>query len=349
MFNIKPTINEKRKGYRGVNNIYKARIIVFICILGLMILTGYRAFTLNQHLDATNSDSNILRKNIEEYSEAMIVNTVIANSKLAHFSNKASADKLEKELVKEHGIEKMFDVLVRHNYDPEVYDTIYESMNKYFKSPSLTYGNMIMMGTDEGLFFLESSSYRDKFNNVKNDKEMITWDEFYKAMPNSKVVKEVCEGMKNKHYDSVPVIMRLDGKYVDNRMYTPKDLADIYKKKGIKGLQGFGFFSLATITDTGDMFGNRDDNFMHANDNVHKIYVFRYTDINSFISEPIKELTENNIDATVDINRVEESRKEDIAITLILLGFNVVEIIALMVVFKSLDYVEENEEKDKVE
>lgn len=349
---FKRNIHNKRKNRSRKNNgIHRARIIVFICIIGMMLLTGYRAFTLNENLDIANSDSNILRRNVDKYSENMIENIIISNSKLAHYANKANADKLEKELVKKHGAEKIFDVLVRHNYDPEVYDTLYESMNRYFKSPDLSYGNMIMLGTEEGVFFLESSAYREKFDTIKNNKEMVSWEEFYEGMPNSEVVREVCEGMKKKRFDSVPVIMRLDGEYKDNRMYTPQDLADIYKKEGVKGLRGFGFFSLATITDTGDMFGNKDNNFMLENEGVHKVYVFRYTDINQFVAEPLKELTESNVDATVDIDRIEMSRKEDISVTLVLLGFNVIQIIGLMVAFKSLDYDEEDDddENDKVE
>lgn len=340
--------NKRKSRSKKYVGIHRARIIVFICIIGMMLITGFRAYTLNENLDITNSDSNILRKNVDRYSENMIESIIISNSKLAHYANKSNADKLEKDLVKKHGAEKIFDVLVRHNYDPKVYDTLYESMNRYFKSPNLSYGNMVLLGTDEGVFFLESSNYREKFDTIKNNKEMVSWEEFYEAMPNSEVVREVCEGMKKKRFDSVPVIMRLDGEYKDNRMYTPQDLANIYKKEGVKGLRGFGFFSLATITDTGDMFGNKDNNFMLENEGVHKVYVFRYTDINQFVAEPLKELTESNINATVDIDRIETSRKEDISVTLILLGFNVIEIIGLMVVFKSLDYDDEDE-NDKVE
>lgn len=332
--NKKGSLNKNTKCVKS--KLSAIKVLVFFSIIIMLVFTAFRAYTLNAQLNETNKDCQTLKHNVERYNDMMLRTTLEDGNKLAYYRNRSNTDILEARLVEEHGLAKMYDVLGNHNYDPDVYDTIYDTVDKYFTANEPYHDNLLIVGTAEGILLTESSTQQSKFNKLKGTNELITWEQFYKGMVNPTVTKKAFEDLKAKKTNE-PVIMRIDGKYIDNKTYTVDDLIKAYKEKGVNGLKGFGFLSLSTITENGDIFGNKDNTFMMSNPNVKKIYVYRYSDIHDFINEDLKQLTENNIYSTRDISRVDEMRKQDIAVSAILLLFNIAEIIILMVVYSSLD------------
>lgn len=320
------------------SNIIKTKVLLLLSIIIMLLLTSSRAFSLYEHLKSVDVHYTGLKEHAESYNDQILSNALESGYKLAYYNNRISADNLEEALIREHGKEKLNDVLNNRVYDDEVYFTMYESMNRYFRSNGTRNGNLLVIGTEDGILLAESSSSRSKFNNLKGDKPIVPWNEFYDKMNNPKVTKEAFESLIKKKANG-PVILRLDGEYKNNKSYTVDDILKIYKKEGVKGLNGFGFLTLAPITETGDILGNRDNTFMHANDNVKKIYVFRYNDINDYIGTELKLLTQTNINSTADIAAGEQIRHQNILTTTMLLIFNIGNIIILMVLYNYVNTI----------
>ena len=141
--------------------------------------------------------------------------------------------------------------------------------------------------------------------------------------------------------------MRIDGDYQNNRIYTVNDLVKAYEKDGVEGLEGYGFLTLATITEDGDIFGNPDDMFMQSVSSTKKLYVYKYTDINDYIHDHLKLLGETGAKINRKMMEVNSSDTKDLLASTANVILNGVVIIGLMFLYKSID--EEDEENENIE
>ena len=133
------------------------------------------------------------------------------------------------------------------------------------------------------------------------------------------------------------VIMRIDGKYDKDRIYNSKDLLKIFKEKGIDGLKGFGYVTLSTITEDGDILGHSDSIFMQQNLECKKIYVYHYMDIREYILNNTDKLVEQNVKDAYYIDTIDKEVINDFLFSISTIIFNIISIIGLMFIYKLLE------------
>ena len=131
--------------------------------------------------------------------------------------------------------------------------------------------------------------------------------------------------------------MRIDGKYDKDRIYNSKDLLKIFKEKGIDGLKGFGYVTLSTITEDGDILGHSDSIFMQQNLECKKIYVYHYMDIREYILNNTDKLVEQNVKDAYYIDTIDKEVINDFLFSISTIIFNIISIIGLMFIYKLLE------------
>ena len=194
---------------------------------------------------------------------------------VASREDKISTMKLEKDLINNHTKTELNDMLNSTKFSNKIFDTMDNANKKYYKSSDAENTNFLIIGTEENILYAKANSYHDKFKHLLGTNSTITWDKFYNNLNNPKITKKVFNNLKSSPNGDA-VIMRIDGKYDKDQIYNSKDLLKIFKEKGIDGLKGFGYVTLSTITEDGDILGHSDSIFMQQNLECKKIYVYHY-------------------------------------------------------------------------
>ena len=190
--------------------------------------------------------------------------------------------------------------------------------------------------TEENILYAKANSYHDKFKHLLGTNSTITWDKFYNNLNNPKMTKKVFNDLKGSPNGDA-VIMRIDGKYDKDRIYNSKDLLKIFKEKGIDGLKGFGYVTLSTITEDGDILGHSDSIFMQQNLECKKIYVYHYMDIREYILNNTDKLVEQNVKDAYYIDTIDKEVINDFLFSISTIIFNMISIIGLMFIYKLLE------------
>lgn len=332
------------KKCKGKNNHKTISVMIVMIIIILLVSTTLRAVTLyNQYrlicpegkIDHTLIDKIVSVNNKNLFN--MIINEGYNN---AVKRDKISTDKLQSDLLANHSKYELEEVLNSVKYHNYVYTTIDNANNNYFQSSFPGYVNFLVIGTEDKILYAKANDYYDKFKNMLGTESYISWKMFYDTLNNPTMTKTTFEDIKNSNITNT-TIMRIDGKYKDNRLYTTKDLYDIYRKKGLNGLTGFGFVTLTTITEDGDILGNKDSNFMRRNENCKKMYVYHYMDIREYIINNVEKMMEQNLLNDKYTDTIDKQIINSILFSLSTILFNIISIIGLMFVYKSLEEVNE--------
>lgn len=335
-------IEQNRKRYISTK---KSLIMVIMTIM--LILTCGRAYNVYVRYNEVLANENLMNNAMDDCSKLILQNIIEDANMKAYYINRIGTNNLEKDLLENHTTDELISSIVDNKFEPMVYNTIMNSMKKHFNSPNTESDNVLIIGTDKDVIFVNSTSDREKFNGLKGDKPLITWDYFFDKMENPKVTKEAFNKVKYRDNDHQPIIMRIDGDYQNNRIYTVNDLVKAYEKDGVEGLEGYGFLTLATITEDGDIFGNPDDMFMQSVSSTKKLYVYKYTDINDYIHDHLKLLGETGAKINRKMMEVNSSDTKDLLASTANVILNGVVIIGLMFLYKSID--EEDEENENIE
>lgn len=340
MFKIKEALKR-----RDNNKHRPISILVVMVIIILMISTAIRSISLYNRYKILcpdgNIESNIIDNLITDNNDELF-NMIIHDAyDIAIKEDKISTDRLESDLLEKHSKKQLEDVLNSKKFDNEIYDTIDNANNNYFKSSNSENINFLIIGTEDKILYAEATAYHDKFKHLSGTESDITWDVFYSTLNNPTVTKEVFDTLKNSSKTNHTTIMRIDGKYNDDKLYDIDDILKIYKKEGINGIKGFGFVTLSTITEDGDILGHRDSVFMRKNNNCKKLYVYHYMDIREYVLDNLDKMMEQNIMNDEYINILDNEVINDFLFSLATILFNIISIIGLMFVYKSLEESEE--------
>lgn len=342
MSKIREALN-KCKGNK--NNHETISVLVVMIIIILMISTAIRSITLYNRYKILCPDGNI---------ESNIIDSLITDNNTEFFNiilhdaydiasreDKIATDRLETDLLEKHSKKQLEDILNSKKFDNSVYDTIDSANNKYFKSSNSENVNFLIIGTEDKILYAKANAYHDKFKHLSGTESAISWNVFYNTLNNPIVTKEVFDTLKNSPKTNHTVIMRIDGKYNDNKLYNIDDILKIYKKEGMNGIKGFGFVTLSTITEDGDILGHSDSVFMKKDNTCKKLYVYHYMDIREYVLDNLNKLMEQNIINDKYINILDKEVINDFLFSLATILFNIISIIGLMFIYKSLKESEE--------
>lgn len=335
-------VKEALERCKGDNIHSSIRMLVLILIIILLISTASRTVSLYKRYNTLcpkgDIEQNILDSLILYNNEQMFNMLVHDGYDVASREDKISTMKLEKDLVNNHTKIELSDMLNSKNFNNNIFDTMDNANKKYFKSSDSENTNFLIIGTEDNILYAKANAYYDKFKHLLCSDSTITWETFYNNLNNPKMTEKIFNDLKNSnHNNGQTIIMRIDGKYDDDQIYTPEDLMNIYKQKGIDGLKGFGYVTLSTITEDGDILGHSDSVFMQQNLECKKIYVYHYMDIREYILNNIDKLVEQNIKNDYFINTIDKEVINDFLFSISTVVFNIISIIGLMFIYKLLD------------
>ena len=131
------------------------------------------------------------------------------------------------------------------------------------------------------------------------------------------------------------VILRVDGYYPEGRYYTIDDVIQDYHENGTKNIDKYYILTLGVITDTGDIFGESDDNYLQHNPNVNKLYIYKAVCIGDYIDD-YKPLLDS-FDQSMSTKIIQVRNTTEFSNALINIFLITTSIIILMIVIKSLD------------
>lgn len=320
--------------------------LVFLAIFLLLMFAGVRAYSLNSYYNASIEQDKKITNTIETTNKEVLTEFLTTSYLNAYYHNLSTAYDLQSNLIEEHGIDKVYESLVDGKYDEDVYKTFINTFSKLYHADESQKDSMIIVADDNGVIYLRSNNKLNKYVDMKqeNNTELIEWKEFISLMGNREGYIDAFNKAYFKSYTSDPVIIRMDGEFKNGKeCYTIDDLCEIYEKEGIEGLDGYGFLVMATITEKGDMYGNIDTNFMNGNE-VHKLYVYQYVDVTTFLEEhdaTLKDLDDTTLSI---VGTLQQERKIDMLISVFSLFFILVVIICLMIVFRELDNIDDLEQ-----
>lgn len=332
-------VKEALKKYKGEEKHSSIRMIVLLLIIVLLISTASRTVSLykrhNTLYPEDDIEQNILNSLIS-YNNEQMFNIILHDGYInASKEDKISTMKLEKDLINNHTKVELNNMLNSKEFSDKIFITMDNANKKYFKSSHNENINFLIIGTEDNILYAKTNAYHDKFKHLLGPNSTVSWDTFYDNVNNPNMTEKIFNNLKHSKHDIA--IMRMDGKYIDNQLYTPEDLLDIYREKGISGLDGFGFVTLSTITEDGDILGNSDSIFMQQNSKCKKIYVYHYMDIQEYILNNIDKLTELNLKNDYFTSTIEKEDIHDFLFSISTVIFNIITIIGLMFIYKLLE------------
>lgn len=328
------------KRCKGEGEHSSIRMLSLLLIIILLISTATRTISLYMIFDIIcpkgNIEENILDILIKDNNRQMFNMIIQDGYDIASREDKISTMKLEKDLINNHTKTELNDMLNSKNFNNKIFDTMDNANKKYYKSSDAENTNFLIIGTEENILYAKANPYHDKFKNLLGKHSTITWDAFYNNLNNPKITKKVFNNLKvSPNGDTV--IMRIDGKYDKNKIYNSKDLLKIFKEKGIEGLRGFGYVTLSTITEDGDILGHSDSIFMQRNLECKKIYVYHYMDVREYIINNVDKLVEQNVKDAYYIDTIDKEVINDFLFSISTIIFNIISIIGLMFIYKLLE------------
>lgn len=328
------------KRCKGEGEHSSIRMLSLLLIIILLISTATRTISLYRIFNIIcpkgNIEENILDILIKDNNKQMFNMIIQDGYDIASREDKISTMKLEKDLINNHTKTELSDMLNSKNFNNKIFDTMDNANKKYYKSSDTENTNFLIIGTEENILYAKANSYHDKFKNLLGKHSTITWDAFYNNLNNPKMTKKVFNNLKVSP-DGDTVIMRIDGKYDKNRIYNSKDLLKIFKKEGIEGLRGFGYVTLSTITEDGDILGHSDSIFMQRNLECKKIYVYHYMDVREYIINNVDKIVEQNVKDHYYIDTIDKEVINDFLFSISTIIFNIISIIGLMFIYKLLE------------
>ena len=315
------------KTSRNQNNLRK--YLLMITILILLFAGGYRAFTL--YKTYRNYEQEIASIELGTHTNIHNVLKVVISE--AHdsimYKTKMDSITLHRMMIESMSINKIYDNIVNMNLD----DDFIKILDKVFDLSETKEKTIITIGTKDFVFYCKSNIESDIYDHIDTDSKYITWEEYFANMKNPEVTKIAYEDLVMHRTDYV--ILRIDGYYPDGKYYTIDDVIKDYHENGLKNMDKYYILTLGVITDTGDIFGESDDNFMQHNPNVNKLYIFKAVSLENFVNN-YKPLLDS-FDKSMSTKIIQVRNTTEFSNALINIFLITTSIIIVMLVIKSLD------------
>lgn len=339
---------------KRMNKVYKKNAmikeVIFFSMCVLLIFAGGRAYSLYNFYSHSVRQDKQIEKSFDDGLNVILKEFLLSSYRNAYFHNRTDAYNLQTNLIENHGLDKVYDSLVKGDYSADVYNTFTDTFGDLYKADKDDRDSAVFVANEDGIIFSKSNNKQNKFTSLKGKNKIVSWTDFFNNMDNPKITKQAFSDSYFKAYTTEPIILRIDEQYKDDRYYTINDLCEIYEKEGLKGLKGFGFLVMSTITERGDMYGNVDNTFMQSNE-VHKLFVYHYVDVTTFLRDHERALKEMDINTLTLIKNMQLERKISIVISVITLFLVTLVVICLMIVYRELNNIDilDGEETELIE
>ena len=305
------------------------KYLLMITILLLFFAGGYRAFTLYKTYHSYEAEIKSIEKGTHENIHNVLKVVIDDAHDLTEYKTKMDSITLHRLMIETMSINEIYDNIVNMNLN----ETLIGILDDVFDLSEVDDKVLITVGTKEYVFYCKSNIDSDKFDHIDADSPFISWDEYYQYMDNPHVTKIAFEDLVMNRTDYV--ILRIDGYYPNGTYYNIDDVIQDYHENGTKNMNKYYILTLGVITDTGDIFGESDDNFMQHNPNVHKLYIYKAVCIGDYINE-YKPLLDS-FDESMSAKIIQVRNNTEFSNALINIFLIISSIIILMIVIKSLD------------
>jgi hypothetical protein len=305
------------------------KYFLMVAILILLFAGGYRAFTL--YKTYRNYEQEIASIELGTHTNIHNVLKVVITEAYDSITYKTKMDSitLHRMMIESMSINKIYDNIVNMNLDND----FIKILDEVFDLSKTEEKTIVTIGTKDFVFYCKSNIESDIYDHLDCNSKYITWEEYFTNMKNPEITKIAYEDLVMHRADYV--ILRIDGYYPDGRYYTINDVIEDYHENGLKNMDKYYILTLGVITDTGDIFGESDDNFMQHNPNVNKIYIFKAVSLENYINN-YKPLLDS-FDESMSTKIIQVRNTTEFSNALINIFLITTSIIIVMIVIKSLD------------
>lgn len=305
------------------------KYFLMVAILILLFAGGYRAFTLYKTYHSYEQEIASIEAGTHQNIHSVLEVVIKEAYELATYRTKMDSITLHRMMIETMDMNKIYDNIVNMNLDKD----FIKILDEVFDLSETKDRTIITIGTKDFVFYCKSNIESDVYDHVDSNSKYITWEEYYEGMDNPKIMKIAYEDLVMHRTDYV--ILRIDGYYPDGRYYTIDDVIADYHKNGMKNMDKYYILTLGVITDTGDIFGESDDNYMQHNPNVNKIYIYKAVSLENYIVN-YKSLLDS-FDKSMSAKIIEVINTTEFSNSLINIFLITTSIIIIMIVIKSLD------------
>ena len=311
-------------------NTLRKYLLMITCLI-LFIAGGYRAFNLYKTYKSYNQEVQTIQKNADEQMHNILRAILMEGYEVTEKNTKTDALTLHRIMIESMTMEEIYQNIVDMDLGDKltgILDDVFDLSNKHDNI-------IITVGTKDYVIYSKSNVNLDSYKYIESDgKKYITWDEYYEQLGDSdRILKSAYEDVALNRVDYA--IIRIDGYYPEGRYYTIEDVVQEYHNNGMKNLDKFMIVTLSVITDDGDIFGEKDNEYVSKNPNVNKIYVFKSVSIGTFLSS-YEELIKS-CDQTISARIIQYRNSTEFSNGLINIFLITSSIITIMIVIKSLD------------
>lgn len=318
------------------------KYFLMVAIIILLFAGGYRAFTLYKTYRSYEQEVAAIEAGTHENVHSVLKVVITEAYETITYRTKMDSITLHRMMIESMDMNTIYDNIVNMNLDKnfiKILDDVFDLSNTEDKT-------IITIGTKDFVFYCKSNIDSDIYDHVNADNKYITWEEYYASMKNPEVMKIAYEDLVMHRADYI--ILRIDGYYPDGRYYTIDDVIKDYHENGMKNMDKYYILTLGVITDTGDIFGESDDNYMQHNPNVNKIYIYKAVSLKDYITnyKPLLDSFDESMSAKI----IQVRNTTEFSNSLINIFLITTSIIIIMIVIKSLDdeniKIEKNNESD---
>ena len=309
-------------------NVFRKYMLMIVCLI-LFFAGGFRAFNLYKNYKSYEQEIATIEKNSDETIHTILRAILIEGYEMSENNTKNDSITLHRLMIETMSMDEIYENIVNMNLGEKFIGILDEVFDLSKKKDNI----IVTVGTKDYVIYSKSNIELDKYKYIESDKEYVTWDEYYEQVDGSGVLKKAFEDIALNRVDYV--IIRTDGYYPNGTYYTIDDIVQEYHENGMKNMDKYMIITLGVITDNGDIFGERDSNYLSKNPNVNKIYIFKAVSIGTFLSN-YEELL-NQCDQSVTTKIIQYRNNTEFGNGLINIFLVTTSIIILMIVIKSLD------------
>jgi hypothetical protein len=309
-------------------NTFRKYLLMITCLL-LFFTGSFRAFNLYKTYRSYEQEIAAIEKNTDETMHTILRAIIVEGQELIEKNTKNDSITLHRIMIESMSMNEIYDNIVNMNLGDNFIDILDEVFDLSDKEDNI----IITVGTKNYVFYSKSNINLDRYKYIDSNKKYMTWDEYYEQIDDSGVLKKAYEDLILNRTEYV--IIRSDGYYPNGTYYTINDVIQDYHDNGMKNMNKYMILTSAVITDNGDIFGEKDNEYLSKNPNVNKIYIIKSVSVGTFLSN-YEDLLKQ-CDQSVTTKIIQYRNTTEFANGLINIFLVTVAIVILMIVIKSLD------------
>jgi hypothetical protein len=309
-------------------NVFIKYMLMMACLI-LFIAGGFRGYNLYKTYKSYKQEIAIIEKNTDDSIHNILRAILTEAYEMTENNTKNDSITLHRIMIESMSMDEIYNNIVGMNLG----DNFIEILDEVFDLSDKSDNIILTVGTKNYVFYSKSNINLDIYKYIESDDKYMTWVEYYDQIDPSGVMKKAYEDIILNRTDYV--IIRTDNYYPDGTYYTIEDIVQEYHNNGMKNMDKYMIVTSAVITDNGDIFGERDNDFLSKNPDVNKIYIFKSVSIGTFLSNYEDLLTQ--CDQSVTTKIIQYRNSTEFGNGLINIFLITVTIIIIMIVIKCLD------------